>query len=171
MLNPGWKLAIGGIIVAGATVYLAYVGASSSWQYYLTAEECSISADSLIGSRVRVSGKVAPGSLLIGTDRRQVSFSLSGTQRQLPVEYSGILPDNLAEEMDVVVEGRLEHRDLLRGDKIITRCASKYQAQNGPEHSLPSGRRNACTTIGKCQAGNACEDVYAAESAERGTRR
>jgi hypothetical protein len=33
--------------------------------------------------------------------------------------------------MDVVVEGQLERGDVLRvrGEKVLTRCASKYQAQ------------------------------------------
>ncbi len=135
MLTPGRKLAIGGVVIAGAAVYMAYLGASSSWRYYVTAEECLGSADSLVGSRIRVSGKVSPGTLRIGANRRQASFSLAGTQAQLPVECSGIVPDNLVEDMDVVVEGRLEHRDLLRGDKVLTRCASKYRAENAAEPS------------------------------------
>jgi cytochrome c-type biogenesis protein CcmE len=36
------------------------------------------------------------------------------------------LPDNLAENIDVVVEGMLQ-ADEIHGDKVITRCASKYQ--------------------------------------------
>ena len=36
------------------------------------------------------------------------------------------MPDNLAEDIDVVVEGTLQANELL-GDKVITRCASKYQ--------------------------------------------
>ena len=37
-----------------------------------------------------------------------------------------LLPDNLAEEIEVVVEGTI-HADRIHGDKIITRCASKYE--------------------------------------------
>jgi cytochrome c-type biogenesis protein CcmE len=135
MLTPGRKLAIGGVVIAGAAAYMAYLGASSSWRYYVTAEECLGSADSLIGSGIRVSGKVLPGTLRIGANRRQASFSLAGTHGQLPVECSGIVPDNLVEDMEVVVEGRLEHRDLLRGDKVLARCASKYRAENAAEPS------------------------------------
>jgi cytochrome c-type biogenesis protein CcmE len=36
------------------------------------------------------------------------------------------LPDNLAEDIDVVVEGTFQS-DGIHGDKVITRCASKYQ--------------------------------------------
>jgi cytochrome c-type biogenesis protein CcmE len=60
----------------------------------------------------------------------------------LKVICSGPLPDNLAEDMDVVVEGRLEEPDLLRGDKVLTRCASKYGSQNrptSPQRTAPAG--------------------------------
>jgi cytochrome c-type biogenesis protein CcmE len=39
------------------------------------------------------------------------------------------LPDNLAEKMAMVVEGRLDDSGTLHGDKVLTRCASKYQSQ------------------------------------------
>lgn len=39
-MTTGKKMAIGGAIVASATIFMAYRGASASWQYYLTADEC-----------------------------------------------------------------------------------------------------------------------------------
>jgi len=134
-MATGRKLAIGGVIVAGLTAYMAYVGASTSWQYYLTVDECLADASGLLGERVRLSGKVARGSLRIAADRQEASFALEGTQRSLSVNCSGPLPDNLAEEMDVVVEGRLESPRLFRGEKVLTRCASKYKSQR----PAPSG--------------------------------
>ncbi len=43
---------------------------------------------------------------------------------------SGRLPDNLAEGMEVVVEGRFEPSGVLSGDTVLTRCASKYEAED-----------------------------------------
>ncbi len=128
-MTTGRKLAIGGGVVAGVTAYMAYVGASTSWQYYLSVDECAANAQSLLGDRIRVSGKVASDSLRIAEDRRHAAFSLRGTSSRLDVICSGPLPDNLAEEMDVVVEGRLEDSGLLRAEKVLTRCASKYESQ------------------------------------------
>ena len=128
-MTTGRKLAIGGVMVAGVTVYMAYVGASTSWQYYLTVDECLADGEGLLGDRIRISGKVARDSLLIAADRREASFALEGTEGNLKVICSGPLPDNLAEEMDVVVQGCLENPGLLRGEKVLTRCASKYESQ------------------------------------------
>jgi cytochrome c-type biogenesis protein CcmE len=122
------KLVIGAALVVGVTVYMAYVGASSSWKYYVTTDECLADLGAFVGPRLRVSGKVAPGSLRIDERRTRATFALAGVRGKLEVECSGPLPDNLAEEMDVVVEGRLTQNGRLQGDKVLTRCASKYEA-------------------------------------------
>ena len=128
-MRSGTKLALAGLVVVSVTGYMAYLGASASWQYYLTVDECVDQADSLAGARVRITGQVLPGSLSVAPDRREASFSLGGQRHELLARCRGPLPDNLAEGLDVVVEGRLEDAGLLRGDKVITRCASKYQSQ------------------------------------------
>jgi len=128
-MAAGRKLAVALVVVAGATGYMAYLGASASWQYYLTVDECMANSSSVREARIRVGGRVAAGSLCIADDRRQAAFSLVGTGGDLSVICSGPLPDNLAENREVVVEGRLEPSGLLRGEKVLTRCSSKYNSR------------------------------------------
>jgi cytochrome c-type biogenesis protein CcmE len=78
---------------------------------------------------MRVNGKIVAGSLNISTTRQQATFKLSGSRSELAVDCAGPLPDNLAEEIDVVVEGRLDESGQLVGDKVLTKCASKYATQ------------------------------------------
>jgi cytochrome c-type biogenesis protein CcmE len=111
---------------------MALVGASSGWQYYITVDECLANPAQVLGHRVRVSGKIAAGSLEIAPDRRQASFLLAGTTGSLPVRVTGPLPDDLAASAEVVVEGRLEAPCQLHGDKVLTRCASKYESGPSP---------------------------------------
>jgi cytochrome c-type biogenesis protein CcmE len=80
----------------------------------------------LSGKRVRLSGRVAAGTLAIKEHRREATFTLAGEQFTLPAACRCQLPDNLAEGIDVVVEGTLQ-ANIIRGQKIITRCASKYE--------------------------------------------
>jgi cytochrome c-type biogenesis protein CcmE len=120
------KLLIAGVALSLVTFYLAYVGASSSWQYYLTVDECVKHGSEFAGRSVRVSGHVARGSLSFDGNRRRATFILTGSDGRLQTTCLGPLPDNLAEDMDVVVEGRLESANLLKGEKVLTRCASKY---------------------------------------------
>ena len=88
--------------------------------------ETAADAPSLTGKRIRVSGRVAIGSLRISEGRREADFDLVGARHKLHASCRCTMPDNLAEGIDVVVEGRLQ-ADCLHGHKVITRCASKYQ--------------------------------------------
>lgn len=141
-MTPVGKLAVGAVVIGGVTAYMAYLGAATSWQYYLTVDECLADASAVAGSRVRVSGKVAPGSLHVDAGRSRARLSLSGTESELSVVCSGPLPDNLAEGIDVVVEGRLAASGVFQGDKLLTRCASKYESgeSGGPS---PQGGQTA----------------------------
>jgi cytochrome c-type biogenesis protein CcmE len=130
--TTGRKLVIGGLVLAGATAYMAYLAASASWQYYLTVDECLADAESLVGQRVRVSGKVASDSLRVAANRKEADFLLQGAEGNLHVICAGPLPDNLAENTEVVVEGHLEKPGLFRADRLLTRCASKYESQGSP---------------------------------------
>lgn len=127
MLPPA-KLAIGAAVLALATAYLAYLGASTSWRYYVHVDECTRSPDTFVGQRLRVSGRIGASTLVVRQDRSLATFTLHGMHSQLSVSCRGPLPDNLAEEMEVVVEGTLQSDGQLQGQKVLTRCASKYEA-------------------------------------------
>jgi cytochrome c-type biogenesis protein CcmE len=128
-MATGTRLLIGSGVVAAVTAYMAYVGAKSSWQYYLTVDECAADARELVGCPLRVNGRVAAQSLDIEPDRARAAFVLRGDKSGVVVTCRGPLPDNLAEDMDVVVEGRLDSGGVLHGDKVLTRCASKYRSE------------------------------------------
>jgi cytochrome c-type biogenesis protein CcmE len=128
-MTSGLKLTLGAAVLASGIGYLAYAGAASSWQYYLSVDEAVEDGARLNGKRVRMSGRVAAGSLAVGEDRRQATFDLAGELHTVHVTCRCSLPDNLAEDIDVVVEGTLQ-ADGVHGQKVITRCASKYESQN-----------------------------------------
>jgi cytochrome c-type biogenesis protein CcmE len=128
-MTSGKKLVIGGAIIAGLTAYMAYRGASASWQYYLTADECQAATASLSGKRLRVSGRVAPATLAVDAGRTRASFTLAGERASLKTVCTGPLPDNLAEGMAVLVEGRIDEAGLLCGDKVLTRCDGKREGK------------------------------------------
>jgi len=126
------KLAVLAAVFVAVVVYVAYLGASSSWQYYLTTEECLARGPALVNSRVRVSGRVAPGSLKFAPDRFHGTFALEADSARLLVSCNRWLPDQVAEGKDVVVEGRVVAAGSLEADRVITRCATKYQSR-GPQ--------------------------------------
>jgi cytochrome c-type biogenesis protein CcmE len=125
------KLILGALVLVGVTAYVAYLGASSSWQYYLTVDECMADVNGFTGRRVRVSGTVAPASLQIGQDHKSATFLLAGSSAAIKTNCDGPLPlpDNLAEGIPVVVEGSVSRGGSLEAEKVLTRCASKYESQ------------------------------------------
>jgi cytochrome c-type biogenesis protein CcmE len=141
-MTTGKKLVIGGVIVVGVTAYMAYRGAAASWQYYLTADECLAERASLAGRRLRVSGRIAADTLIVENDRRRASFTLAGEGKgvSLKVACRGPLPDNLAEGIAVLVEGRIDDSGVLQGEKVLTRCDGKYEPR------LPAA---SASTMGK----------------------
>jgi cytochrome c-type biogenesis protein CcmE len=145
-MKPAWKLALGASVIVAVTAYMAYVGASASWKYYLTADEYVADAERFGGQRVRISGAVAPGTLKISPQGNQVAFRLQGETGQLEVVCFCPIPDNLEEGMEVVVEGRCEPGEGIRGDKLLTRCASKYEANDDAKPASSSGIRTADST-------------------------
>jgi cytochrome c-type biogenesis protein CcmE len=141
-MMPGTKLMIGTVVVAAAIGYLAYVGAASSWQYYVTVDEAVSDSATLLGKQIRVSGRVSPGSLAIVDDRRQATFELHGEQHAIHVTCHCSLPDNLAENIEVVIEGILQANGI-SGHKVITRCASKYQPKQMSTANLQPAKKRA----------------------------
>jgi cytochrome c-type biogenesis protein CcmE len=123
------KLLIGGLVIAGVMAYMGYRGAAKSWQYYLTVDECCADRARLVGQPLLVSGRIASGSLAVDDGRTRASFTLAGETSNLQVVCAGPLPGNLAEGVAVLVEGRLDRQGLLCGEKLMTRCASKYQSR------------------------------------------
>lgn len=129
-------------VIVPAIAYAAYLGASTSWQYYLQVDELLGQIDQFRGKRLRVSGRVVAGSLRTSPEVRQANFVLEGTEHDLPVFYRGPIPDNLAEGRDVVVEGTLASDGVFQCETLITRCASKYTPKdrlNAAEQAEESG--------------------------------
>jgi cytochrome c-type biogenesis protein CcmE len=128
-MATGIRLAIGMAFMLGLTAYLIYLGSSSSWQYYLTVDECLADASSLSNRPVRVSGDVVARSLRNAENGRNAVFLLAGTTGHLTVHCSSPLPDQLVDGRPVVVEGRLGVGGVIVSDKVLTRCASKYSSE------------------------------------------
>ncbi len=88
-MSTGTKLIVGVVVITCATGYMAYLGASTSWQYYLTVDECMNRASSMTGRRLRVSGRVAADSLRIAQDRMHTEFVLQGQKAMLSDRVCG----------------------------------------------------------------------------------
>jgi cytochrome c-type biogenesis protein CcmE len=77
------------------------------------------------GARVRVGGLVKQGTLVKG-EGRHISFVVTDTAKDLPVTYSGLLPDLFREGQGVVAEGVIGADGALRADNVLAKHDEKY---------------------------------------------
>ncbi len=76
------------------------------------------------GTRIRLGGLVKPGSIERGQNL-VVRFEVTDGNKELPVAYTGILPDLFREGQGVVAEGVLEP-GLFRADTVLAKHDETY---------------------------------------------
>lgn len=123
------RFLIGGLVIVLAIAYLGYTGFQSSAAYYYTVSEVTQQGSSVYGKTLRISGKVAPGSVYTEKGNLALNFSITEGGHNLPVVYQGVTPDTFRTDSDIVVEGQLDSQGVFRASSILTKCPSKYDPQ------------------------------------------
>ncbi len=77
------------------------------------------------GTRIRLGGLVAPGSLVHG-DNLHVRFQLTDGSRAVTVSYQGLLPDLFREGQGVITEGALDQTGVFRADTVLAKHDETY---------------------------------------------
>jgi cytochrome c-type biogenesis protein CcmE len=77
------------------------------------------------GTRLRVGGLVAPGSV-VRSDQLEMQFEITDGNRSIKVAYHGILPDLFREGQGVVAEGRLEPNGDFRAETVLAKHDETY---------------------------------------------
>ena len=128
-MNPATiKLTIAALIALSAVAYLALTGLASGWVYYMTVDEL-LASDHPPERRLRLGGMVGQEHFHRQPGELRARFQMVGENGSLAVDYRGVVPPMLAPGIEVVVEGRLESDRHFTADVLLTKCASKYQAE------------------------------------------
>jgi cytochrome c-type biogenesis protein CcmE len=135
------RTAIVVLAVLGAVVVLVLRANRSGVVYYYTVSELLAPSASARPRGLRVTGKVVPGTVL--QEGRALSFRVSDGKNSLPVCFNGTSPGTFTDSSEVVLEGRLDSLTVFRASSLLTKCPSKYKAQEaaGKEHpdAVPQG--------------------------------
>lgn len=118
-------------VVVGTVVWLAFAGVSQSTTYYKTITELGKMGNQAYGTRIRVGGDIADGSIQrVGS---QVVFVLKQEDKQLKVAYTGTdpLPDTFRSGAQALADGRLGRDGVFRASRVQAKCASKYESKPG----------------------------------------
>jgi cytochrome c-type biogenesis protein CcmE len=106
-----------------------YQAMRSSWSYYYSVDEFLAHSSEVKDHSLRIAGRVKEGSVVRDLQKMSLTFALAGSKSELPVHYKGPVPDNFAEDREVVVQGRRDTSGVFQADLLMTRCESKYRAK------------------------------------------
>jgi cytochrome c-type biogenesis protein CcmE len=136
-----WRTALVVLAVLGAVVVLVLRANRSGVVYYYTVSELLAPNASARTRGLRVTGRVVPGT--VSQEGRTLLFRVSDGQSTLPVSFNGTFPGTFTDSSDVVLEGRLDSQVVFRATSLLTKCPSKYKAQEaaGAKHpeAIPKG--------------------------------
>jgi len=121
------KFAIAGGVFLLAVGYLVLTGMQNNAVYYLTVSELTAQPN-LAGRQVRVAGNVAPGSVEKTNGGLALRFIVQDASGSFPVVYKGgPVPDIFGEQVEVVVEGKIQPDGVFAAETLLAKCPSKFE--------------------------------------------
>lgn len=127
--------------VAGALVLNAF---QSNLVFFYTPTQ--VSAGEAPQQRTfRIGGMVLPGSVQRQADGLSVQFVVTDTAKEMPVIYTGILPDLFREGKGVVAQGMLEANGVFRAKEVLAKHDENYMPPEA-QHALDQAAK-ASTTV------------------------
>jgi cytochrome c-type biogenesis protein CcmE len=77
------------------------------------------------GKRVRLGGMVKMGSVARG-DNMQIRFEVTDGNKDIPVDYRGIVPDLFREGQGVIAEGHIEPGGTFKAETVLAKHDENY---------------------------------------------
>jgi len=137
-MDPDRKRKIRLVVALAAAVLLATALVYTSFNASTEARSPSeLLAEEPAGSS-EVYGNVVAGSVEHrGADLNFEIADRDDPTKSVPVEYSGQVPDPFREGREVIIKGELVEGTLLaEKDSLITKCPSKFEAEQDPENVI-----------------------------------
>ena len=132
-MKAGTKFLIGAAVIVASVSVLMVEGVKETGTYFLTPTELKgkVAADpTFVNVGLKVGAKVVKGSLTRNTAAHEIDFKVSDGTTVYPVTYRGTIPDTFtdADDIDVVVEGRLQADGVIHATDVLAKCGSRYDA-------------------------------------------
>ncbi len=129
-MQARYKFLFGAVLVGGTVGFLMTSGIKETGVYFLTPSELAakVQADpSFHDVGVKMGARVVHGSIKRDVATRTVTFEVTDGAQTYPVVYVGIAPDTFTDDVDVVVEGRLDSGGTFRASTLLAKCGSRYE--------------------------------------------
>ena len=94
----------------------------------------------------RLGGMVVKGSVVRPNDGMTVSFKLTDFEKEVTVEYTGILPDLFREGQGIVAHGKLNDKGIFIAEEVLAKHDENYMP---PDVKNSLKNQNHPTSAGK----------------------
>ena len=133
-VKAGHKFILGATLIVASVGFLIAEGVKETGVYFLTPAELAgkTAADPTFVENVgfKLGARVVPGSVRRDRSARRIDFQVSDGVKTYPVTYHGLVPDTFtdANDIEVVVEGRLGGDGVIHATDVLAKCGSRYEA-------------------------------------------
>jgi cytochrome c-type biogenesis protein CcmE len=130
------------LLGSAATVGLLIVAFNQGMNVFLTPTEI---AEGMAGNRqnIRIGGMVEMGSLKRREGTR-IEFITTDCNKEVPVSYTGVLPDLFREGQGVVAEGFIDENGVFQARTILAKHDENYMSAEVKAALEAAGDQNLC---------------------------
>lgn len=129
MTRKGKRLTLiaGAMAVLGVAAGLMLFALRDNIVFFYTPSELA-KKQAIPGARLRIGGLVKEGTVV--KDGQDVRFTVTDKTSDLPVSYTGLLPDLFREGQGVVVDGVLQPSGDFRADSVLAKHDERYMPRD-----------------------------------------
>ena len=113
---------LGGV---GASVALAVIAQRQQLMFYYYPSQVA-SGKAPASKRFRIGGMVVKGSVARNPGDLEVRFVLTDFSHEVPVEYTGVLPDLFREGQGIIAHGSMGANGAFVADEVLAKHDEKY---------------------------------------------
>jgi len=149
---------VGGLALLGVAAALVLNAFQSNLVFFFSPTQVA-AREAPLDKTFRLGGMVRDGSLKRRADGLTVDFVVTDTAKDIPVTYTGILPDLFKEGKGVVTQGRLGPDGVFRATEVLAKHDENYmppeaadalkQAHNEGAAKLRAERASKSLVTGK----------------------
>ncbi|MBK9521931.1 MAG: cytochrome c maturation protein CcmE [Rhodocyclaceae bacterium] len=127
----------GGLVSIALAATLALNALDSNIALYITPSEVA-AGKAPQGKAFRIGGMVKDGSMV--RNDMTVRFVITDTVKEIPVAYTGILPDLFKEGKGAVVQGKLDQSGLFTASEVLAKHDENYMPPEA-KHAIDQAQK------------------------------
>jgi cytochrome c-type biogenesis protein CcmE len=129
---------VGALVAIGIAVALILNALNSNIALFVTPSEVA-AGKAPSGQAFRIGGMVKEGT--VKRDGLTVNFVITDMAKDIPVAYTGILPDLFKEGKGAVIQGRLDPNGKFIASEVLAKHDENYMPPEA-QHALEQAKKN-----------------------------